>query len=670
MTPYHRIQQLFEKYAERLQLTEKEDLCIDFLIQLVAIFRPKRRHMPAVVDLTPLIEFLQQHKEANVILSFYVHNLLRDLDFDQIISDAGIIKYADFRSEIHKRLLANILPEQPPKNTLQYVLNQVFYVRKDIEWLLLIPKEQCYRLFTLLQFHNIYDKTNPFEIKEVLYGIETLLHRISGRAMETDINKMVPEFQNFDSPFIAIGREFGELNERFLAGEIKYLSADDLQYKQLLVLHKQCAQFIDQAFSNSHKFGISIQVNQTLLRMRQQLQRIKELLPFLIIESEKEKNKKTIDLAIQLIDYNCRKNNIRRLIGQSTQLIAYEITHHTAQTGEHYITNSRAEYWKMFRSACAGGIIVGALCIIKLLLGNVHSSAFGHALLYSFNYAVGFTSIYLVGATLATKQPAMTASALVEAMQQQTTASENTAIQRYWNFAVFFARLFRSQFIAFIGNVIMAFPVSLFLIWGIDKLFKVNIASAKWFTLIQDLSPVDSPALFHAGIAGIFLFLSGIIAGSVANRDKYHVLYYRIQEHPFLKKRLGKERTNRIAGFYERKWAGIISNIWFGVFMGSTATIGVFLGLDLDIRHITFASGNLALGCYGHNFKLTTDMWLWGIVGIGLIGFMNFAVSFSLSLLLAFRSRNLSATEFWRMAKAVWLYFKVNPKSFFFPPKD
>jgi site-specific recombinase len=97
-----------------------------------------------------------------------------------------------------------------------------------------------------------------------------------------------------------------------------------------------------------------------------------------------------------LIGYNSRKSNIRKLVGQSTQLLAYEITHHTAQTGEHYITSSRQEYWKMFRSACGGGLIVGVMCIVKLLLGKVHSSEFGHAFLYSLNYAIGFTLIYLL----------------------------------------------------------------------------------------------------------------------------------------------------------------------------------------------------------------------------------------------------------------------------------
>jgi len=72
----------------------------------------------------------------------------------------------------------------------------------------------------------------------------------------------------------------------------------------------------------------------------------------------------------------------------------------------------------MFRAALGGGLIVGVLCIIKVMLGKIETSGFGHAFLYSMNYSIGFIAIYLCGFTLATKQPAMTASALVRALEQ------------------------------------------------------------------------------------------------------------------------------------------------------------------------------------------------------------------------------------------------------------
>ena len=217
------------------------------------------------------------------------------------------------------------------------------------------------------------------------------------------------------------------------------------------------------------------------------------------------------------------------------------------------------------------------------------------------------------------------------------------------------------------GNVIVAFPVALLGIWLIDMAFNYNLASTKWFKLINDISPIASPAIFHAAIAGVFLFLSGIIAGSVANRDKHEHIYYRIQEHPLLKLSLGRVRTKKLAGWYEKKWAGIISNFWFGVFMGSIGPIGVFLGLNLDIRHITFVSGNLALGLYGANYNVSTDMIVWAVIGIGVIGMVNFLVSFGLSMGLAFRSRNIPLSEMRIVAASIWKHFKRKPMSFFFP---
>ncbi|MGJ1417311.1 hypothetical protein ACR784_18090 [Sphingobacterium multivorum] len=660
------VSSLFIRY--KTQLEDSSYVSVDFLVLLVDIIRPKHTNLLYKIDIQFLLDYLHAAPKELESFQLYLKRILASKDFDQLISDTGIISYADFFYELKKRIAERYLPFQPSKSTLQYILNQVFYKPRDADWIATVSQEQVDELFRLCGFETIYDDETGFGMIEILYGLELLVQRITGRAMETDVNKMVPEFQNFDSPFIAIMREFTELNDRILQSDNKFISSDDLTYKQILVLHKQCESYIETAFDNSHRFGISIKVNQSLLRMRQQLERIREILLFLVIDHPEEKKEKTIALAMTLIGYNSRKSNIRKLVGQSTQLLAYEITHHTAQTGEHYITSSWQEYWKMFRSACGGGLIVGVMCIVKLLLGKVHSSEFGHAFLYSLNYAVGFTLIYLFGATLATKQPAMTASALVNAIEQRI-AEQGTNKHRYWIFAELFARLFRSQFIAFVGNVLMAFPMSLFLVWAIQQLFQVNIASAKWLHLVNDLNPIKTPLILHASIAGVFLFLSGIIAGSISNRDKHNSVYYRIQEHPMLKKIFGQAKTNKIASFYEKKWAGIVSNVWFGIFMGSTASIGLFLGLNLDIRHITFASGNLALGLFGHGMELSTDIWVWGILGIGIIGFFNFMVSFSLSLMLAFRSRNLSSKELIKMGKAVWIYFKINPKLFFFPPR-
>lgn len=640
---------------------------VDLLAELVEIIRPKYIETVITVDLGELLRLLED-EQYRLGLSEYLKRIFKDKKFSQILTDAGILTDADFFYEVKKRLFAKLIPDQPQKNTLEYVLNQVFYIKTDPEWIDKIPYGQLEALFEKLNFRTIYASGKvSYALTELVFAMEVIIHRIAGRAMETNVIKMVPEYENLESPFLAFQKEFALLTEKLVQERRNFISPDDLGYKQLVILHRQCADYVETAFKNSAKFGISLRVNQSLLRIRQQLQRLRTLLPLLIMKETGDAKKNTIYLACDLIKYNCDKNNVRKLINESTQLLSYEVTQHTANTGEHYITKDRNEYLKMFWRAFGGGIIVGLACIIKILLSKIDTSAFGYAFLYSLNYAAAFIGIYLCGFTLATKQPAMTASALVRAIETGRNRKEADEDEKHEVFAEFFARVFRSQFIAFAGNVVAAFPTALLGIWLIDIVFTYNIALTKWFTLVNDISPVSSPAIFHAAIAGLFLFLSGIIAGSVANRDKHQHIYYRIQEHPLLKLSLGRVRTEKLAKWYESRWAGIVSNFWFGVFMGSTASVGIFLGLDLDIRHITFASGNLALGLYGANYNVSNEMLFWGITGIGVIGLVNFLVSFALSLGLAFRSRNIPLSELRPVASSIWKHFKRKPGSFFFP---
>jgi site-specific recombinase len=662
------IDKIFNKYFVDKQYASTEELL--FLVDLVNLFRPQKGKLLAPVSIEQLLLFLDENPNKKNLLKEYLQKTLLNRKFSRMISDAGILQDTDFIHEVKKRIFAKILPFQPQKDTLEYVLNQVFYRSKDTFWVNSIPADEVSRLFDILSLTDIYATVdNNSVLLEIINALDLISQRISGRAMENDVIKMLPEYDNLESPFTAFEKELLFIENQIKTGQNHFISSEDLHYKQLFVLHKQCEDYVDRAFANSAKFGISLKVNQSLLRIRQQLERLKILMPFLVVNKVLDKKNNTIQLALNLIKYNCHKNNIRGLISESTQLISYEITQHTAKTGEHYITESAGEYFQMLKAALCGGFIVGILCIIKLLLSKMETSDFGQAFFYSMNYSIGFILIFLFGFTLATKQPAMTASTIIQAIENDRKNSANKQDNQS-AFAQLFARLFRSQFIAFIGNVFMAFPISLLGIWLIDFLFDYNIAFEKSGKLLNDLSPIHSPAIIHAAIAGVFLFLSGIISGNVSNTNKHNQVYFRIQEHPLLKKAFGISKTIKIANWFENNWAGIVSNGWFGVFLGSTASVGLFLGLDLDIRHITFASGNFALGLYGANYFVDDWTIFWSIFGIGIIGYMNFIVSFSLSLGLAFRSRNIPISQLQHLFKATWMHFKKRPMIFFFPLKE
>jgi site-specific recombinase len=647
-----------------------EEETIDLFTEIIHFFRPKKTTDIELISIRPFIEILVSDKEKLVKLSSAFRKLLSGKRFTSMLADTGILRDTNFIGEVKHRIASRILPEQPEKDTLEFVLNQVFYRETDVLWISKIPQEEILELAELFGLNSIYsslDENSP--LTEILNAITLIIQRVSGRALEADILRMVPVYENKRSPFEAFEQEFDLLEEKIRMSEKRSVESDDPNYVHLHNYLIQCYQFIDTAYENSKTIGISMKVNQSLLRIRQQLDRLAVLIPLLVVDQPIDQKRNSVMLSFRLIKYNCIKNNIKRLIVDSTSTIAFEITKHTAKTGEHYITNNRKDYFRMFKAAFGGGIVVGVLCIFKLLLSKTESSDFGFAFLYSMNYALGFIAIYLFGFTLATKQPAMTASAIVDAIDRGKKEESDERMQ-HAAFAELFSRLFRSQFIAFIGNVIAALPVALLGAYLIDLSMDYNIAESKWPKMVDDISPIASKSIFHAAIAGVFLFLSGVISGSISNRHKFDRIEHRIKEHPFLKRTFGKEGSTRLASWVAKKWPAVASNFWFGVFMGSTASIGIFLGLDLDIRHITFASGNLGLSLYGSQFELSADMIFWSVIGIGMIGFMNFIVSFMLSLILALRSRKIPFSEVGYLFASVWWYFKINPQNFFYPVKN
>ena len=667
---YKSIYEIFETY---MHSSDYED--IDFVFDVVNYFRRKSKNKKSPLNIDELITEIKHKPDSIAFLKEKLHNVFANKQKVILFTDAGLLNSVSFFKELRRRISRQLLPDQPSEENIQYVLNQLFYRPSDVKWVHQIPLDNWKELFEILAVSTFYeDSESKTTSKQILLAIMILSQRMGGLALQTDVRRMVPEYAHLNSPFIALDDELNNL-ARTLSKEDKpylYIQDHELDYKQLNILAGQCEDFVNKADANTSKYGVSFSVNQTLLLIRQQIKRIKRLYNYLFIEKEADKCEKTIAFYLDMVKTNSKKNNIRKLIDESVYYITYEITNYTGKTGEHYITSTTGEYFKMLKTALWGGVIVGFMCLVKLYMSmQPDQSDFFRALNYSFNYAIGFVLIYLTGSTLATKQPAMTASTIAKTLESLSDNDNNKEKQKhYTEFSALFTRLFRSQFIAFVGNVFGAFPVSMLLAIGMSYLSGYNIATKKSLHLLEDLNIWHTPVFLHACIAGIFLFLSGIIAGNVASVNNFNNFYYRLSEHPFLKGFFGKVRMQRLANWMQQKWPSVVSNIWFGVFMGSAWAIGHFFGLPIDIRHITFASGNLAYGLYGMNFIISLENIFWCILGIGIIGFGNFIVSFGLSLWIALRSREVPASELKYLGRCVWRAFKARPRAFFFPVKE
>ena len=610
------------------------------------------------------LAYLKNNEEIKNNFRDYLFILFSNKSFAKALTDANILSENAFFPELKKRISYKFLPPVEDENTISYIISKVlFNPKSDSDYIKNIKPEDGSEFFKLMEIENI--STLPKVKKELLISANILVLRSVGNALEAGITKMVPEYKNFDNPFVALQSELDSLIGRFKKDKDLQIDSKDVDYKQIKIYLQQCLDFVDKAFKNACKFGISSKINQSLLKIRQQLKRIQDIIPILVVDTEEDILTNSKNLVSNTLKYNSHRNNIRELIDDSTRLISHLITSHTAETGTHYIATSPKEYLKMFWKASGGGIIVGFLCIFKMMMSYSHGSEFSHAVLYSLNYAFGFIIIYLLGFTLATKQPAMTAATMAKVLSDESSSEKN-----YKEFANLVAKLSRTQFIAFVGNVLWSFPVALAIIYGMDWFLEKNFAAVKADKLLKDLNPIESKAILHACIAGFFLFISGIISGNISNSSIFNQIPERISQSPFLNQVIGAKNSKKLSDFYTKHWAGIISNFWFGIFLGVIAPLGVFLGLDLDIRHITFSAGNFALALYGKGFDIDTYTFTISLVTIFLIGAFNFIVSFGLSMLLAFRSRKVNFGELTIIYKTILKYFIKNPLRFFIPLKS
>lgn len=655
-----------EKIFKRIKdLKERDEptsnlLPLQLLVNLVRVEGHKRDPNLALRELN---SHLLHNQEDRKNLGAYIKALLNSCSFKSSLIDSGILVNADFFHELKKRVSFKLLPSQSSPESLEHILGNVFYFQSDIDWLQRLSLEELEILFDLVEARPLrHGEEKSPAFSEILFSIDVLSMRICGRALESEVLKMVPRCATLENPFISLQREVAEFVDQVEKLQLQP-EEDDPRYKHILVLIEQCQDFIKEAYKNTERFGITLRVNQNLLRINQQLDRLELLLSIITGRGEVCEKRDTITFILKLISLNCEKNDVRSLVSEATRVLAFEITQFTGKTGEKYITSTISEYGKMLLTAMGGGLIVGFLCVFKLFFSEVDASPFGHMVLYGLNYSVGFIIIYLLHFTLATKQPAMTASTLAQELSKDMPKKE-----KYKTFAELFSRLFRSQFIAFFGNVALSFPVALTLVWLIHEATGTNIAANKSDYMLNDLNPFGSLAIFHAAIAGVYLFLSGIIAGNFNNRSKHYQTPERIRRHPFLINIVGAKRAEKLANFYDRNGAGISSNFWFGILLGGTDSIGDFFGLPLDIRHITFSAGNLALGLFGANFQVSKSYLALLAAGVIIIGLVNFTVSFSMTLFLALRSRGIPFKDIADISGEIFRKFLRNPFEFFFPP--
>jgi site-specific recombinase len=132
----------------------------------------------------------------------------------------------------------------------------------------------------------------------------------------------------------------------------------------------------------------------------------------------------------------------------------------------------------------------------------------------------------------------------------------------------------------------------------------------------------------------------------------------------------GDIRAARWAQWWRDNISVVAANISLGFLLIYGPTFLGFLGIGMEIRHVTLSAGQFAAAATALGWKvfLMTGFWL-GIIGFLLIGVVNVLVSFSLAFNMALRSRDLPLLDRRRLYAAVRDRLKTDFKSVLFPPR-
>jgi site-specific recombinase len=102
--------------------------------------------------------------------------------------------------------------------------------------------------------------------------------------------------------------------------------------------------------------------------------------------------------------------------------------------------------------------------------------------------------------------------------------------------------------------------------------------------------------------------------------------------------------------------------------LGLAPTLLAFIGLHIEVRHVTLGTGQLAAAASTLGWStLAMPAFWWCAGGLVATGLLNLGVSFWLALKVALRSRRTTLNDRRRLYAAVWRRLRSAPRSFLLP---
>lgn len=585
------------------------------------------------------------------------------------VAEEGILPSTGFFTEFWRKIVHKLLPELLDQRSFKDCLNLIFHQHLDHRWFHAIPIADKLAFWRGLDLWNAPDRAgvNAFA-DQLLEAVLVVSHRAAALAFHPEFRRVCAEVADRTSPFLALHRELSAFAVDFRAGLAAPAAAPANEAAAARVL-AACRMELSDVYVDALNRGVSLPLTYLLAQLDQLLDRLGLLLGLLGARGPEEMRpqlrEELVDFLRTTVISETQRNSLRKHWSDLIGLLALRITENASRTGEHYITTGWLDYRAMWYSAMGAGIIVAFMALAKLSVAGLALPPGGIALSHSLIYGLGFVVIAQLHFTVATKQPAMTAARIANAIV--TSGGELREEGRLVGLIV---DTLRSQLAAILGNVLLATATATAVAWLLTGHFgRPFLGEAEAQYLLKQLQPLNGLNLLYAAITGVWLFVAGLLAGYFDNLAAYARVGERLGWLHWLIALVGRDRAQRFGDCVHQNLGSLMGNFLFGCMLGSTGAVGQILGLPLDVRHITFSATNFAYALSALDYRIETNVLIQCCIGIALIGLINLTVSFTLALFVALRSRNASLAEMPSLAWQVVQRLLHDPVRVLIPPR-
>ena len=694
---------------EILQRIDAESTDIGLMVELFDTLRPQRANdgLRATANVRTLVQLLKGNPAHALALRGYACSLLSSRRHSSLYTEIGVLSNDGFFTELKRRIAFRILPPALGNDYLSEALDQIIYKRTDRIWISAVPAAEWLMLIDVIcnppdrreaSRNDATTRCTPnLMLPGLLEAIRTLSYRICAIGLEPKLTNFHTEMETYESPFMGQNVEVNaylDNYQRNLAGED--VEVEDARH--LLVMLDQCDVVVGKIRKKALHQGTSIALTYLLVALTQSIARLRKLLFLVDVSGELKaetaapaalliapaelqaqhpqpvgqqgppspRRAAAVGLALELVEAHNNKYAVSDLLRDNIDLLARNVTENASHTGEHYVADHRRELGGMFLSSAGAGVIIGFMALFKILMSYLRAAPLVETFLFSMNYSLGFMFIHVLHFTVATKQPAMTASRIAAGLHSRD--GRNIDLE---SMAELCNKVIRTQNMAVLGNLATAIPTAWLIAIAWPHLTGHHLVTPdKAMHLLADIDPIHGPALVYAAIAGVCLFVAGLISGYYDNKALYTRVGQRVRQLRRLRRLLGEARLGRFADYVEDNLGGLMGNFFFGFMLGMTGTVGYLLGLPLDIRHVTFSTANFATALVGLDYQLPTEALLNAAAGVALIGAVNLCVSFGLALWVAMRARKIRFKRGILLVQALGRRLLFAPVDFFLGPKD